>query len=220
MVPAEDASMLRVEDVEAGPISLWNHKQTGDTENTVKKGDFVVKVKKVGQNEGLSGDAKLMLQALVTDGPFEVEVKPCAPQEAAPTPEAAPAEGQKAAPAKEQTPAQAAIEEAIAPSTEPVKAAEIPSTEPVEAPGKTVEEPMAAEEPVKAAEVPASELVEEPGKTAEEPQAAEEPVKPTELAKAFERPEMAAEDVAPVEEEVVAVGAVVTEEGVVCKGCW
>lgn len=89
LVPAADAPMLRVEDVEAASIAMWNNRARTDYPNSiVKMGDLFVKVRKVGESVELGDDAKLMLQALVAVGPFEVEVKPGTPEAAAPAHEA------------------------------------------------------------------------------------------------------------------------------------
>merc|ERR1712194_780241 len=45
---AENGAMLRVEDVEGGPIGLWNNRPRTEK---VKMGDFVVKVRKAGASE-------------------------------------------------------------------------------------------------------------------------------------------------------------------------
>jgi len=139
LVPVADAPMLRVEDVETGPIALWNNRARTDyPNNIVKKGDLVVKVKKVGQTEEVGGDAKLMLQALVPVGPFEVEVKSATSQEAAPEP-------------VQEAPVATAVEAPAAPVTAPV-ADEVKA---VEEPEKAVEEPVkAVEEPERAVEEP------------------------------------------------------------------
>lgn len=158
LVPAADASMLRTEDVETGPIAMWNNRARTDyPNNIVKKGDLVVKVKKVGQTEEVSGDARLMLQAIIPVGPFEVEVKPATSQEAAPK------QVQEAAPPKDEEPLEAPIattvEAPTAPLTEPVE----DEAKAVEEAVKAVEEPVeAVEEPVKAVEDPVIEEVQAP----------------------------------------------------------
>merc|ERR1719238_97375 len=55
LVPAE--AMLRVEDVEGGPIGLWNNRAFTEK---VNKGDLITKVRKAGSSEAqwLAGDAK------------------------------------------------------------------------------------------------------------------------------------------------------------------
>lgn len=109
LVPAADAPMLRVEDVEAGPIAMWNNRARTDyPTRIVKKGDFVVKVKKVGESVELGFAAMLMLQALVAVGPFEVEVKRGVPE--------------AAAPAQEAVNEEAAVETAVAVPVEDVRA--------------------------------------------------------------------------------------------------
>lgn len=197
--------------MEAGPVALWNKKQTEDSKKTVRKGDFVVKVKAVGQSESISGDSKLMLQALVPEGSFEVEIKPAAPQEVAPTQEVVPTQAQEAAAAVEDeapagTPVVAPVDvpaateaAVVAPAASPsdapvvelvgVASTEPPGTQPVE-PSKAADVPatQSVEEPSKAVEVPASQPVDEPSKTPEEPKAADEPEK------AADEPEKAAHE--------------------------
>merc|ERR1712216_117500 len=72
--------MGQVKEVKGGPIGLWNNRGRTDK---VKKGDFVVKVRRAGQTEAqwVDRDAKLMLEVLMTNGPFEVEVKRATQQE-------------------------------------------------------------------------------------------------------------------------------------------
>jgi len=73
-VPADDVTMLQVSNVKGGPVGLWNNR--GNTEK-VRVGDFVVKVRKAGPSEApwVAGDAKQMMDVIMTDGPFEVEIK-------------------------------------------------------------------------------------------------------------------------------------------------
>jgi len=78
LAPAESDAMLRVEDVEGGPIGLWNNRARTEK---VKKGDLVMKVRKANDSQWIAGDAKQMLAALTTQGPFEVEIKCGMPQE-------------------------------------------------------------------------------------------------------------------------------------------
>jgi len=220
LVPAEDASMLRVEDVDAGPIASWNQQQTKDAKNTVRKGDFVVKVKKVGQSEGISGDSKLMLQALVPEGSFEVEIKPVAPQDVAPTQEAAPAQVQEATTpvVEDEAPVGAPVVAPVdVPLATPVEAPEVaPVTPPVDAP---VVEPVvaASTEPVKveAAEVQSTKPIEEPLKATDETKAADElPLFPK--AAELVKPASAAEDMVAVEAAVGEIDVEVAQGG---KGC-
>jgi len=73
-VPAADVTMLQVSIVKGGPVGLWNNR--GHTEK-VRVGDFVMKVRKAGPSESawVAGDAKQMLDVIMKDGPFEVEIK-------------------------------------------------------------------------------------------------------------------------------------------------
>jgi len=125
MSPAEDTTMLQVQDVEGGAIGLWNNR--GRTEK-VRKGDFVVKVRKAGASDWVAGDAKQMLMSLYAEGPFEVEIKRAPAQEVL-TVESAPV---AAAPVEAPT---AAAEAAEAPQETP----EVAADEAVEAPQKTPE---------------------------------------------------------------------------------
>jgi len=77
---ATNIAFLQVEDVQGGPIGLWNNRP--HTEK-VKKGDFVMKVRKAGPIEAqwLAGDSKQMLDLLRTAGPFEVELRRAMAQE-------------------------------------------------------------------------------------------------------------------------------------------
>jgi len=73
-VPAADVTMLQVSSVKGGPVGLWNNR--GYTEK-VRVGDFVMKVRKGGLSESawVAGDAKKMMDVIMKDGPFEVEIK-------------------------------------------------------------------------------------------------------------------------------------------------
>merc|ERR1712080_589938 len=72
--PTDDFTMLQVIDVEGGPIRLWNKKVSTEAEK-VRSGDLIVKVRKSGTKEWLSGDATKMRWALLSDGPFELQLR-------------------------------------------------------------------------------------------------------------------------------------------------
>jgi len=100
-----DTKTLQVNDVQGGSIGLWNNRARTEK---VRKGDFVVRVRKAGPNAAtwVDGDAQEMLEVLRANGPFEVEIKRAPPQESE----------QKAA--KEEpaeTPVTVQVEEQVAP---------------------------------------------------------------------------------------------------------
>jgi hypothetical protein len=76
-----DSTMLKVASVEGGPIGLWNNR--AHTEK-IKRGDIIVKARKARgeiMGEWVASNAVLMLEALLTEGPFEVLVERRAPSE-------------------------------------------------------------------------------------------------------------------------------------------
>jgi len=100
--PTEDFAKLRVKDVQGGAVACGFK---------VRKGDFVLRVRKadITRPAWVAGDAKLMLEALTAEGPFEVEIKRAMPEvsvELQPEPveeprEALPAEAEEAAEAQD-----------------------------------------------------------------------------------------------------------------------
>lgn len=136
-VPAADVTMLQVSSVKGGPVGLWNNR--GHTEK-VRVGDFVMKVRKAGPGESawVAGEAKQMMDVIMKDGPFEVEIK------------RAPREEPKAAalPVKEEMQTEAQSEPLVAaPAEAPVEATaeQSPSTSAEEAEAETAVEVVETE---------------------------------------------------------------------------
>jgi len=93
LVPSENGEMLRIQKVRGGPFGLWNNLNLLDTHMTpgrtdeVRKGDYVVRVRKAGSKKGSTdaqwvvGNAQQILDSLAGNGPFEIEVKRALPEE-------------------------------------------------------------------------------------------------------------------------------------------
>eukprot|EP00928_Gymnodinium_smaydae_P083006 TRINITY_DN66282_c0_g1_i1.p1 TRINITY_DN66282_c0_g1~~TRINITY_DN66282_c0_g1_i1.p1 ORF type:complete len:166 (-),score=38.41 TRINITY_DN66282_c0_g1_i1:106-603(-) len=85
-VPSADGKALKVENVQGGPVGLWNNRP--HTEK-VNKGDVIVKVRKVGA-KWVVGDAQRMLESMRSDGLFELQLKRGAGEETGAKAEEAP----------------------------------------------------------------------------------------------------------------------------------
>lgn len=92
--PTEDGTRLKIENVDAGFIGLWNNRPGIEK---VKKGDVVKRLRKVvGAKSGdwVAGDAQQMLEALWAGGCFEMEIKRAIDQDFEPEAQVEPGEKQ------------------------------------------------------------------------------------------------------------------------------
>jgi len=138
LVADKSGTILRVVDIQGGPVGLWNNRARTDK---VNKGDFVVKVRRAQPKgaEWCEGDANRMLELLKAAGPFELEVKRAAPENVE--------EAAKPVEPVEEVAVQESAKEQAAPN---VEAAIVTSKSGVE---------MAVEEPAPVAEDKAKELL-------------------------------------------------------------